>query len=198
MRMSSLMYRLFLIVMLLAGSARAAETSLTAKPWATAQWTTEAGILWEVGTGTPWPYRLVEGQLVWRSRQVFGWDLKDGSRILVRHRLALIGALMQQGPESHYVAFSGSPSLEWWNAAGTSALFGGAGGGFGLLDAQGVRGGQGQDFTLNWFMRGGIEHVTAGGRHVSAAIMFQHMSNGGATKPNPGIDALGLMLGWTW
>jgi len=24
------------------------------------------------------------------------------------------------------------------------------------------------------------------------------MSNGGATKPNPGIDALGFMLGWAW
>jgi hypothetical protein len=196
--MSSLPSRIFLSIALLAGSARAAESTATAKPWASSQWDTEAGVLWEVGTGTPWPYRLVQGQLAWRSRRVFGWDLHKGSSILVRHRLALIGAWMQQGPESHYAAFSGSPSLEWWNAAGTSALFGGAGGGFGVLDSRGVRGGQGQDFTLNWFMRGGIEHVMRDGRRVSAAIMFQHMSNGGATKPNPGIDALGFMLGWTW
>ena len=105
---------------------------------------------------------------------------------------------MQQGPESYYVAVAGSPSLEWWNPEGTWALFGGSGGGFGLVDSQAVRGAQGQDFTLNWFARGGIEHVTDRGMSWSVAVMFQHMSNGGATEPNPGIDAVGLMAGWTW
>ena len=28
--------------------------------------------------------------------------------------------------------------------------------------------------------------------------MFQHMSNGGQTKPNPGIDALGFTPGCGW
>ena len=28
--------------------------------------------------------------------------------------------------------------------------------------------------------------------------MYQHMSNGGMTKPNPGIDALGFVLGYGW
>jgi len=77
-------------------------------------------------------------------------------------------------------------------------LFSGSGGGFGCIDSQGVKGGQGQDFTLNWFIRGGIEHVIGKALRLSAGIMYQHMSNGGQTKPNPGIDALGFTLGCSW
>jgi hypothetical protein len=127
-----------------------------------------------------------------------GWELGDGSRLVVRHRLTVLGAVVQGGPESHYIAFSGSPSLEWWNHAGTCTLFTGAGGGFGGIDSRGIKGGQGQDFTLNWFARGGIECTATRNFRLSAAVMFQHLSNGGQTKPNPGIDALGFMLGCTW
>jgi long-subunit fatty acid transport protein len=51
---------------------------------------------------------------------------------------------------------------------------------------------------LNWFIRGGIEHVIGKALRLSAGIMYQHMSNGGQTKPNPGIDALGFTLGYSW
>jgi len=33
---------------------------------------------------------------------------------------------------------------------------------------------------------------------LRAGAMFQHMSNGGATDPNPGIDALGFTIGCSW
>ncbi len=168
------------------------------RPWETSALSVETGVLWEIGTGTPIAYRLVPTQLVWRSPKAFGWTFKDGSKLLVRHRLALIGTWVENGPESHYVGFSGSPSVEWWNKAGTWSLFTGSGGGFGWIDARGIKGGQGQDFTLNWFIRGGIEHVTAKNLRWSAGIMYQHMSNGGQTKPNPGIDALGFTLGYSW
>lgn len=168
------------------------------QPWKSSAIGLESGVLWEVGTNTPFAYRMLQTQLSWRSAEFKGLEFEDGSRLVVRHRLVLLGAAVQGGPESHYIAFSGSPSLEWWNRAATSALFVGAGGGFGLIDSRGVKGGQGQDFTLNWFARGGIEHVTSRHIRLSAAIMFQHLSNGGQTNPNPGIDALGFMLGGSW
>jgi len=167
-------------------------------PWDSSAVNVESGLLWEIGSGTPFAYRLVPTQLSWRSKEFLEYDLSDGSVIVVRHRLTLIGTWVQSGPESYYVAVAGSPSIEWWNRAGTWSLFTGAGGGLGLTDSRGVKGGQGQDFTLNWFIRGGIEHVTAKGLHLSAGIMYQHMSNGGQTKPNPGIDALGFTLGCAW
>jgi lipid A 3-O-deacylase len=168
------------------------------RPWESGAWSIETGVLWEIGSGTPIAYRLVPTQFSWRSPQAFGWDLPDGSKILFRHRLTLIGTWIQHGPESHYVGVSGSPSLEWWDKTGTWSLFTGSGGGFGFIDSQGVKGGQGQDFTLNWFIRGGIEHVIGKDLRLSAGLMYQHMSNGGQTKPNPGIDALGFTLGCSW
>jgi lipid A 3-O-deacylase len=168
-----------------------------ARPWESSSYTFETGVLWEIGTGTPFAYRLVPAQLSWRSPEAFGWTFDNGARLTFRHRLTLIGDLVENGPESHYVGFSGSPSIELWNQAGTWSLFTGSGGGAGFIDSRGIKGGQGQDFTFNWFIRGGIEHVIANGAHLSAGIMYQHMSNGGQTKPNPGIDALGFMLGYT-
>ncbi len=167
-------------------------------PWASSALTVETGELWEIGSGTPIAYRLVPTQLSWRSAEFFGHAFSNGSRIVLRHRLTLIGTWVQNGPESHYVGVAGSPSLELWNKTGTWSLFTGSGGGFGVIDSRGIKGGMGQDLTLNWFIRGGIEHVTAKNIRWSAGIMFQHMSNGGMTKPNPGIDALGFTLGCGW
>lgn len=168
------------------------------KPWESSALSVESGVLWEVGVNTPLSYRLVPTQLSWRSRKWFGWELAGGGHFLVRHRLTLLGTWIQQGPESHYIAFDGSPSAELWNHAGTWALVGGAGGGFGWLDSQRVVGGQGQDFTFNWFGRLLVEHVPAQGPHLTVGVMFQHMSNGGQTKPNPGIDAFGFIVGGSW
>lgn len=179
-------------------AAACASEPVSARPWDTSSWNFESGILWEIGTGTPFPYRLLETQMSWKTAEIFGRVFDDGSRIILRHRFALIGAVIQQGPESHYIALSASPSIEWWNAAGNWSLYAGSGGGFGMVNAQGVKGGQGQDFTLNWLIRGGIEHVISRNQRISAGIMYQHMSNGGQTKPNPGIDALGFMVGYTW
>jgi lipid A 3-O-deacylase len=179
-------------------TAALADEAAPALPWETSAVNVESGMLWEIGSGTPIAYRLVPTQLSWRSKEFLGRVFADGSRLIVRHRLTLIGTWVQNGPESHYLGFSGSPSVEWWNRTGTWSLFTGAGGGFGLIDSRDVKGGQGQDFTLNWFIRGGIEHVTPKGVRLSAGIMYQHMSNGGQTKPNPGIDALGFTLGYGW
>jgi hypothetical protein len=179
-------------------AAAATPEPAATPPWAAHAWNFETGVLWEIGTGTPFAYRLLPAQLAWRSREFWGHGFADGSRIVFRHRLALLADLVRNGPESRYVGFSGSPSLEWWNPDGTWSLFTGAGGGFGLTDARGIKGGLGQDFTLNWFIRGGIEHCIARHRSLSAGIMYQHLSNGGMTTPNPGIDALGFTLGYGW
>ena len=69
------------------------------------------------------------------------------------------------------------------------------GGGIGWVDAQNVPGGQGQDFTLNWYGQLGIARVLNEAWSVRASAMFQHHSNGGATNPNPGLDSLGVLIG---
>jgi lipid A 3-O-deacylase len=189
--------RVCLILMLLTvGLARGAAPEVP--PWASNAFTVETGLLWQAGENTPLSYRLIPTQLSWRSPRVFGLTRADGSQWVVRHRLTLLATAVAQGPESHYLAFNASPSIERWNRAGTWCFFGGAGGGFGWLDSQAVRGAQGQDFTFNWFARAGIERATSGRGSWNAGVMFQHMSNGGQTEPNPGIDAVGFTVGYAW
>ena len=192
--------RLLVLVVAVGGVAwcAVADAPMTTPPWASSALTLESGLLWEAGHNTPLSYRLVPTQLSWRSPRVFGRTFDDGSTLLVRHRLTLLGTWVQQGPESHFVAVMGSPSIERWNKADTWCVFGGSGGGFGWLDSQAVRGAQGQDFTLTWFARAGVEHVSGVGRSWNLGVMFQHMSNGGQTKPNPGIDAVGFTAGYAW
>ncbi len=177
---------------------RVAAMAETAPLWASPALDLESGLLWQVGHNTPLSYRLVPTQLSWRSAEFMGHGFADGSRLVVRHRLTLIATWIQSGPESHYVGVAGLPSVEWWNKSGTWSLYGGAGGGVGAIDSRGVSGGQGQDFTLNWFARGGLEHVVSRNVRLSVGAMFQHLSNGGQTDPNPGIDAVGVTLGWSW
>ncbi len=186
-----------LLVAILRGAAYAAEP-VPERPWEASALTLESGYLWQIGNSTPIDYRLVPTQLSWRSADFIRHAYADGSWFVVRHRLTLIGTWIASGPESHYFGIAGSPSFEWWDKTGRWSLFSGIGGGFGLIDSGDVEGGQGQDFTLNFFMRAGVEHITANDSRWSAGLMFQHMSNGGQTDPNPGIDALGFTLGYSW
>lgn len=176
----------------------AASSPSNGRSWEEPEITLETGVLWGVGNSTPLSYRLFPTQLSWRSAEAFGWEMKDGTRVVVRHRFTLIGTWVDLGPESRYIGFSASPSIEWWNASGNWSLFLGAGGGAGFIDSRDVPGGQGQDFTLNWFARSGIEHFVRDDFRLSAGVMFQHLSNGGQTSPNPGVDAVGFCVGASW
>jgi lipid A 3-O-deacylase len=180
---------LFLVV----GSVVASE--MKQKPWESSALSLETGILWETGVGTPISYRLMPTQFSWRSREIFGHEFKNGSRLVVRNRFGLIGTWVQQGPESFYLGLTASPSIEWWDKSGDWSLFGGAGGGGGWIDSQGVEGGQGQDLTFNWFIRGGVERVVGERTTVTAGVLYKHLSNGGQTDPNPSINALGFSIG---
>ncbi len=197
-RSLAFLLRRWLFLAAVAASRLAAEGDPVTQPWDTPAVDVETGLLWQIGSLTPLSYRLVPTQVSWRSGEVFGRKFADGSRLLVRHRLTLIGTWVQQGPESRYVGFSGSPSIEWWNPPGTRGLYFGSGGGLGWIDARDVPGGQGQDFTLNWFIRGGVELVTRRDLRLTLGLMYHHLSNGGQTDPNPGIDALGFTLGTSW
>jgi lipid A 3-O-deacylase len=185
-------------VVLVAAVTASAAGELFTRPAPSSAGSVESGILWGVGTATPFSYRMFQTQVSWKSASGLNFEFNGGSRLVVRHRLTLLGSVVQGGPESHYVALAASPAVEWRNRAETWTLFTGAGGGAGLIDSQGVKGGQGQDFTLNWFARGGIERAFARNLRLNATIMFQHLSNGGQTTPNPGIDAVGFMFGCTW
>lgn len=164
-------------------------------PWERHSFDTESGILWQVGDNTDINYELVQTQFSWRSPYVFRWDLGGGSTVVVRNHASLIATWVEKGPENHYFGISGSPSLEWWSTDNMLSIYFSIGGGVGVIDSTNVPEGQGQDFTLNWFAKAGVRRQLTADLAIFGGPFFQHMSNGGATDPNPGIDALGFTIG---
>lgn len=161
--------------------------------------TFETGYLWQVGDNTPLDYEIMPTQLTFRSPVMLNlWRGDNGARFVLRNRFSLIAESIVEGPESYYVGASAAPSFEYWFPNEKTSLFFSIGGGIGLTDSTNVPGGQGQDFTLNWFAQLGLRQEIARDLSILGGAYFLHHSNGGATDPNPGIDALGFTLGLGW
>lgn len=161
----------------------------------------ESGVLWHV-TGTATRLDYVEQPQIFTVKTPLVGDIRPlaGGDLVMRSRFSLLVEPIVEGPEHHYIGFSASGILEWWDRPRTRALFFSSGGGFGGLDSKGyeIAGAQGEDFNFNWF-------VYAGGRlrqwrkmTASAGVYFQHISNGHLNKVNPGVNALGPMLSLGW
>jgi lipid A 3-O-deacylase len=158
----------------------------------------EAGALRRVTNNTSLDYTVVPVMFSLRTPAHIRLDL-GGGELTVRARFSLLTEAVAEGPESLYLGFSASPSVEYWfGQARRTCLYAGAGGGAGWIDSQGVPGGQGQDFTYNWFAAAGLRHYFTDHFSLNAGLLFQHWSNRGATDPNPGLDALGPVIGATW
>lgn len=157
----------------------------------------QTGVLWRVSDNTSADYVVLPQIISLRTPQHIRIELGD-CELTVRSRFSLLIEPIIEGPESIYLGFSFSPSIELWNAARTTCLYLGAGGGAGTIDSTGEPGGQGQDFTLNWFAEAGVRWYLRPDLAVHAGAFFQHWSNGGRTDPNPGLDALGPVIGVSW
>jgi hypothetical protein len=164
-------------------------------PWERHTFDFESGMLWQVGNNTDIDYEFVQTQFSWRSPYVFKWEMGDGTTLVVRNQASLIAAWITEGPEDYYFGLSGAPSLKWWSADARWSWYFSIGGGIGVTNSTNVPGGQGQDFTLNWFAKTGLRHQLTQDIAIFGGPFFQHMSNGGATDPNPGIDVLGFTIG---
>ena len=159
----------------------------------------ETGYLKKVKQNSPLDYRIIPVQLVWRGPAVFDlWRGEDGARLTVRNRLAIVAETFVRGPEDYYFAFAGAPTFELWSADQKTALFYEIGGGVGLVNAKNVVGGQGQNLAFNWFTQLGLRRQLSKKMAVTGGAYFTHHSNLGMTKPNPGIDLLGVNLGLVW
>ncbi len=183
------------LLLLLAGSA----TALADHPSESWEFTLESGYLWNVGSNTPIDYEIVPTQFTFRTpAQLHWWEGENGARLVVRGRYSLMMELFTVGPETAYLGVSGAPSIEYWFADEATSAFFSIGGGIGLTDSTRVPGGQGQDFTLNWFANLGLRRELCENVSLLGGAYFVHHSNGGQTSPNPGIDALGVTVGLGW
>ncbi|MGL4399542.1 MAG: acyloxyacyl hydrolase [Luteolibacter sp.] len=161
--------------------------------------TLESGYAWQVGTWTEIDYEIVPTQLTLRSPTAWTlWDGQEGAKLLVRHRLSALFETVTEGPESYYIGLAAAPSLEYWFPSQKTSAFFSIGGGFGWTDSAGGPQALGQDFTLHWFVQLGLRRKITENFSLLAGPFYQHLSNAGATDPNPAVDVLGLTIGLGW
>ena len=74
-------------------------------------------------------------------------------------------------------------------------------GGFGLgwIDSSDqFRQGQGQDFTFNVLTQAGLGYLVNDHWKLNIGALYQHLSNGGQTDPNPSLNLIGPQIGVTY
>lgn len=104
-----------------------------------------------------------------------------------------------RGPENFYYGISVGlrynflhPESRW-----TPYLSGGVG--LGWIDSHSnINGAQGQDFTFNCLGALGVSYRISNRCQVTAGLVYQHLSNGGQTEPNPSLNLLGPQIGLTY
>ena len=163
------------------------------------RWESEivTGILWKVGGGaTPLPYVLLP-QIVSFKIPPISERPWAGGTLVYRTRFSLLIEPILRGPEHSYLGVAAAGEIEWRSAAEQFTGFFSGGGGFGWMDSKGyeVPGGQGQDFNLNWLLNTGVRFRAGHNWRLSVGLYFQHISNRGLDKINPGLNALGPTLG---
>ena len=191
--------RFLILIGLLTGLlifATAARAQHPADHW---EFSVQTGYLKKVKNNSPFDYRIVPTQAVWRSPNVFDlWQGDSGARLTVRNRFAAVFETFARGPEDYYLAFTAAPTIELWAADQKTALFYEIGGGAGLLNSKNVPGGQGQNLSFNWFTQAGLRRQLSPALALTGGVYFTHHSNLGMTHPNPGIDVLGINAGLVW
>ncbi len=160
----------------------------------------ETGALWDIGGGaTPLDYVFLPQIITLKTPHVFKTPL-GGGELALRSRFSFLGEPIADGPESFYIGGAAGGSLEWWDATRKFSLFLSSGGGVGWMDARGheIKGAQGQDFNFNWYIHSGMTWRVREQLSISLGAYFQHVSNRGEDEVNPGVNALGPMLGVVW
>jgi opacity protein-like surface antigen len=106
---------------------------------------------------------------------------------------------LTRGPENRYFGISLGLRYNFAKPGARFVPYVSGGLGLGWLDSHAnVFGAQGQDFTFNILTAVGVSYKVDDHWKVNAGILYQHLSNGGQTDPNPSVNLLGPQLGVTY
>jgi len=101
-----------------------------------------------------------------------------------------------RGPENHYFGFNFGLRYNFVRPGSRLVPYFSGGLGLGWIDSHpSIPGAQGQDFTFNILTAAGISYQMSKHWKLDAGILYQHLSNGGQTDPNPSLNLLGPQVG---
>src|SRR6266699_1038302 len=104
-----------------------------------------------------------------------------------------------RGIENHYFGLNFGMRYNFVRPGSRFVPYFSGGLGLGWIDSRPeIRGAQGQDFTFNILTAAGISYKMTEHWKLDAGILYQHLSNGGQTDPNPSLNLLGPQVGLSY
>jgi opacity protein-like surface antigen len=104
-----------------------------------------------------------------------------------------------RGIENHYFGLNFGMRYNFVRPGSRFAPYFSGGLGLGWIDSRPeIRGAQAQDFTFNILTAAGISYKMTEHWKLDAGILYQHLSNGGQTDPNPSLNLLGPQVGLSY
>ena len=104
-----------------------------------------------------------------------------------------------RGIENHYFGFNLGMRYNFVRPGSRLVPYISGGVGAGWIDSHPeVSGGQGQDFTFNILSAAGISYSVNDHWKINVGALYQHLSNGGQTDPNPSLNLFGPQVGVTY
>jgi hypothetical protein len=103
-----------------------------------------------------------------------------------------------RGIENHYFGFNLGMRYNFVRPGSRLVPYFSGGVGAGWIDSHPeVPGGQGQDFTFNILSAAGVSYIVNDHWKINVGALYQHLSNGGQTDPNPSLNLFGPQMGVT-
>jgi lipid A 3-O-deacylase len=113
--------------------------------------------------------------------------------------VSVIAEPIFRGIENHYFGFNLGMRYNFVRPGSRLVPYVSGGVGAGWIDSHPeVPGGQGQDFTFNILSAAGISYQLNDHWKVNVGALYEHLSNGGQTDPNPSLNLFGPQVGATY
>jgi hypothetical protein len=145
--------------------------------------------------GNPNSYEIGAEFLTARVR----WGIIDADCWLRGYNQFYVSAVAEpifRGVENHYFGLNFGGRYNFVQPGRRLNPYISGGLGLGWIDSHpSIPGAQGQDFTFNILTAAGISYRLNTHWKLDAGILYQHLSNGGQTDPNPSLNLLGPQVG---
>lgn len=145
--------------------------------------------------GNPNSYEIgaqfLTGRIRWGAVHSDGW-LRGFNQVYL---LAMAEPIFR-GPENYYFGISTGLRYNFVRPGARLIPYVSGGVGAGFIDSHAnVFGAQGQDFTFNILTAAGVAYKMNEHWRANIGVLYQHLSNGEQTDPNPSLNLLGPQLG---
>ena len=134
---------------------------------------------------------FITGRIRWGVLEREGW-LRGYNQFYI----SAIAEPIFQGIENHYFGLNFGMRYNFVQPGSRLIPYISGGLGLGWIDSHPeIPGGQGQDFTFNILTAAGISYLLNEHWKVNAGVLYEHLSNGGQTDPNPSLNLFGPQVG---